>query len=121
MVGASTDLDRVVLQSGDSELAPAPNEEKQDPGSEALYESGAGEGLRLANVGPAGELLKCGAILGQDGGEDLPEGGAHGAVSGDGSRVIFTAPDPFGSNNQLLSGPGCWNGTTGNPAAGVCP
>ena len=101
MVGASTDLDRVVLQSGDSELAPAPNEEKQDPGSEALYESGAGEGLRLANVGPAGELLKCGAILGQDGGEDLPEGGAHGAVSGDGSRVIFTAPDPFGSTTSF--------------------
>ncbi|HTC59956.1 MAG TPA: hypothetical protein VK691_07520 [Solirubrobacteraceae bacterium] len=109
MLGASEDLGRVVLASADHELAPAPNNEKQDENSDALYEWSAGEGLRLANIGTQGELLKCGAILGQDGEQKKPEGGVHGAVSADGSRVIFTAPDPHGS------GSGCWKGASNPP------
>jgi hypothetical protein len=106
MVGASADLGRVVLESADHELAPAPNKEKQDPGSQALYEWGAAEGLRLVNLNPKGKLLQCGAILGESGDQPDPEGGTHGAVSAAGSEVFFTAPDPYEEN----AGSGCWNG-----------
>jgi hypothetical protein len=115
MVGASTDLSHVVLESADHELAAAPNKEKQDPGSESLYDWSAGEGLRLVNINPQGVLMKCGGVLGQDGSYGQPEGGTHNAVSGDGSRVIFTAPDPLPIGEGGPTGPGCWNGSSNPP------
>ena len=43
-------------------------------------------------------------------------GTRHNAVSADGSRVIFTAPDPYAENAEGSGG--CWNGKTLNsPAA----
>jgi hypothetical protein len=102
---ASADLSHVVLASNDHELAPG--DEKQDPNSSTLYEWFAGR-LSLVNVDGEGELLsKCGAVLGQQGGD---AGITHGAVSADGSRIFFTAPDPRGT------GPGCWEkGATHTP------
>ena len=56
------------LESADHELASSEAERKadskQDAGTEALYEWGAAEGLRLVNLNPKGALLKCGAVLG---------------------------------------------------------
>lgn len=108
IVGGSRDLSRVVLESEDHTLAAAA--EGQDPGSTALYETtGTGEcalegaHCELINVDSEGALLnRCGASLG---GASLA-GSMHGAVSADGSRVIFTAPDPLDQNG----GPGCWDG-----------
>ena len=110
IVGGSADLSRVVLEGPDHDLAPTPHDEKQDENSHALYEWTAAEGFRLVNASPQGGLLKCGAILGQSGETTVPEGGTHGAVSADGSRVFFTAPDPY-----ISSGSGCWNGGGANP------
>ncbi len=115
IVGASHDLSNVVLGSMNHTLAPGA--ESQDPGSDALYEWAGGyqsiDGelqpeFKLVNVNSEGALLnRCGALLGQT--PALP-GGSHNAVSHDGSKIIFTAPDPDAEND----GPGCWNGTTGN-------
>ena len=65
---------------------------------------------RLVNVAPGEEAQpasECGASLGL---EAVQEGGglAHNAVSENGSRVFFTAPDPAAANK----GKGCWNGST---------
>ncbi|MGA9305251.1 MAG: hypothetical protein WBW31_07610 [Candidatus Sulfotelmatobacter sp.] len=110
MVGASSNLSRVVLESADHGLASSEQERKtdskQDAGTNALYEWSSTEGLQLVNLNPRGELLKCGAILGESGNQTEPEGGTHGAVSADGSEVFFTAPDPYEEN----AGSGCWNG-----------
>jgi hypothetical protein len=105
IVGASRDLSHVVLSSLDSTLAPAPGNEAQNEGSSALYEYSAGE-LKLANLKPNGKLFTCGAILGQN----TQKGTAYAAVSTDGSRVFFTAPDP----QYEAGGTGCWNGATVN-------
>jgi hypothetical protein len=127
IVGASHDLDQVVLESKNHALAPGA--EEQDKGSNALYEStGAGEctiettNCTLINVQSNGELVsRCGAVLGlgtfslgvpfepespAGNGTEGTSGKIHNAVSADGSRVIFTAPDPFAVND----GPGCWGG-----------
>ncbi len=97
--GASADLSHVVVESENHELAPG--DTSQDEGSQALYQWSGG-GLRLVNVKTDGSLLSpCGAILGLGG--TLYAGATHNAVSGDGSRIIFTAPDPNGT------GVGCWN------------
>jgi hypothetical protein len=116
IVGGSADLSHVALESADHELASSEQERKadskQDLGTEALYEWSSAEGLRLVNLNPTGELLKCGAVLGIAGRTDAnAEGGTHSAVSGDGSKVFFTAPDPY----AVSAGSGCWNGGTGNP------
>jgi hypothetical protein len=102
MVGASADLSHVVLASTDNQLAPG--DAGQDAGSYAVYES-VGGSLRLVNVKTDGSLVsQCGAILGQNRGFT---GGSHNAVSGDGSKIFFTAPDPF------AAGPGCWENGKG--------
>ncbi len=44
----------------------------------------------------------CGAGLGNGGTQG---GGAHNAVSNDGSKIFFTAPDP-----KVQGGAGCWGG-----------
>ena len=111
IAGGSADLSHVVLEGPDHELTPKGEDSKQDAGTEALYEWGAAEGLRLVNLNPKGALLKCGAVLGIAGRNDAgAEGGTHGAVSGDGSKVFFTAPDPY----ALSAGSGCWNGGSEN-------
>jgi hypothetical protein len=100
VVGASQDLSHVVLESKNHRLAPGAA--NQDEGSDALYEYSAGE-LRLVNVDSEGALLtRCGAILGLNHGA----GSRFNAVSSDGSKIVFTAPDPF------AEGAGCWNGGT---------
>ena len=110
IVGGSADLSYVVLESPDHELTAS--DKAQDAGSEALYEWTAAMGLRLVNLNAEGKLLKCGAVLGIAGFEDTGAfGGTHGAVSSDGAKVFFTAPDPHAQN----AGSGCWNGGTENP------
>jgi hypothetical protein len=116
IVGGSRDLGHVVLESYGHALAAAPGAEQQDAGTHALYESsGGGEcgpetaNCTLVNVNGEGTLLnRCGAVLGLGGG--IYPGATHNAVSADGSRVFFTAPDPTKAND----GPGCWNGATVN-------
>jgi hypothetical protein len=108
VVGASSDLGHVVVESKNHALILGGVAEVQDPGSEALYEAVGGP-LRPVNVTTNGSLVsQCGAILGQGDSlnEDGEPGGTYDAVSSDGSRIIFTAPDP------RPEGPGCWNPTT---------
>jgi hypothetical protein len=119
LVGGSEDLGHVILESENHELAP--EAEFQVPFSHALYESvGGGEcgvvsTCKLVNVGSGGEPMACGAILGQTGGEG-EGGGARGAVSADGSRVFFTAPDPIVINGEIPTGPDCWNHSSSSAA-----
>jgi hypothetical protein len=123
LVGGSTDLSKVILEGLDHSLAPGA--EGQDEGSTALYESaGGGEctlessNCKLVNVDPEGKLMTCGAGLGQ---ANAREDGAYSAVSSDGSKVFFTAPDPEDlaqSGGFGGGGPGCWSGpgaTEANP------
>jgi hypothetical protein len=121
LVGGSENLGHVILESENHELAP--EAEFQVPFSHALYESiGGGEcgvliisACKLVNVDNGGEPLTCGATLGQLGGEG-EQGGAHEAVSTDGSRIFFTAPDPNVINGELPTGPGCWNHSSNSAA-----
>jgi hypothetical protein len=118
LVGASRDLSRVFLASSSHLLAAG--DSGQDEHSKALYEwSGGGEcavgstNCRLVNVNSAGTLLNhCGARIGQGSGtpSGQMEGTADNAVSSDGSKVFFTAPDP----NARNEGRGCWNGASVN-------
>jgi hypothetical protein len=112
VAGGSRDLSRVVLESENHTIVAG--DEEQDAGSSALYEwSGGGEcgqgqaGCRLINVDSKGVLVsRCGAVLGQG---HVP-GYTHNAVSVDGSRIFFTAPDPYmvrKPNGELPSG--CWD------------
>jgi hypothetical protein len=109
VVGASRDLTHLVLKSDNHTLDPRAS--ALDMGVAALYESGgdaecsgAAENCPLIDVNSEGQLLsRCGAGLGQGFGQN---GSGHGAVSADGSRVIFTAPAPEAVNK----GAGCWNG-----------
>jgi hypothetical protein len=127
VVGASRDLSHLLLQSKNHTLAPAAA--SQDKGSTALYESNGGgecstenENCALVNVNSEGGLLSpCGAVLGLgtaslgvpfepvSAGEATP-GKTHNAVSPDGSRVLFTSPDPRATGSH------CWveNGATRN-------
>jgi hypothetical protein len=102
-IGGADNLSRVVMQSKNHSLGPGA--EGQDAGTEALYETtgrecGATSSCRLVDVKPEGGAMPCGAALGQG---VLGGGGAYSAVSSDGSRIFFTAPEPENS------GPGCWN------------
>ncbi len=104
MVGASADLGHVVLESEDHLLAPG--DTGQGEGTRALYEWTSGR-LRLVNVNTDGSLTSlCGATLGQNQGF---AGGSHNAVSSDGTKIFFTAPEP------RASGVGCWDGALSNP------
>lgn len=106
VVGGSLDLAHIVLESLNHALAPGA--EGQDPGTRSLYESAGGE-LTLVNVDSEGELLnRCGAVLGQN----TTAGARNGAVSADGAKVFFTAPDPRGPAGSR----GCWNRSTGENA-----
>lgn len=114
LAGGSENLSEVILESENHQLISGGAAEDQVAGSNALYESnGGGEcsfrqsSCVLVNVNSEGLLLSaCGASLGQ-GGDHNASGTAHSAVSSDGSKVFFTAPDP-----EAHGGPGCWNPTT---------
>ena len=117
VVGASRGLGRVVVESDEHVMPTVPlplcvsaqeslvsGQEKRDKASRDLYEWSAGrQCLSLVNARSESEggglVSGCGAVLGQ-GAERA--GGTHGAVSGDGSRIVFTAPDPS------VEGSGCW-------------
>ncbi len=104
VVAGSHDLSSVVLESKSSALCPAAS--NLDPEAELLCEYSGGE-LRLVDAESKGKLLnRCGAVIGQG----HEPGAAHDAVSADGSKVFFTAPDPY----AVRQGPGCWNGGSGN-------
>jgi len=105
MVGSSSDLSHVVLENKNHALASG--DSGQDAGTRVLYEWVGGQ-MRLVNVNTEGSLISlCGAALGLNGASSW-SGGAHNAVSGDGSKVFFTAPEPGGN------GSGCWEPNT-NP------
>jgi hypothetical protein len=109
VVGGSRDLEHLVLSSPSTSLCPEAEAVKH---GRVLCESAGGE-LKLVNVSPSGEApaSECGASLGAGG----PEAGQlHGAVSADGSRVFFTAPDwqatYIGLGGTGVEGKqGCWN------------
>lgn len=99
MVGGSADLSHIVLATLHQQLAPG--DSSQDPNSYALYEWAGGR-YSLVNVNTDGSLVSsCGAVLG----EGTSEGGSYHAVSSDGSKIFFTAPDP-----DVQGEPGCWGG-----------
>ncbi|HET8565813.1 MAG TPA: hypothetical protein VFL77_04985 [Solirubrobacterales bacterium] len=135
LVGASRDMSRLYLQSANHLLAAGAA--GQDEGSNALYEAPResecgvqSENCRLVNVTSKGTLVSlCGAVLGLGtkslGDPFEPEspfgngggntyGKTHAAVSADGTRAIFTAPDPnrlFDSQEPAKTR-GCWNPAT---------
>ena len=123
MVGGSEDLGVVVGESQDRDLPLCEASQQAlaktlDAGSEGLYEYSAARGcLALLDVKSrsqgGGLLSKCGAVVGQ--GEHIGGNDAD-AVSGDGSRVFFTAPDPDLLSNGSSATSGCWNQVSGaNP------
>ena len=111
MVGGSADLSHVVLATEHQQLAPG--DSSQDPGSKALYEWVGGR-YSLVNVNTSGSLVSlCGAVLG----EGFGDGGSYRAVSSDGSKIFFTAPDPYvgqygGRETGCWGGKEEWGGTT---------
>jgi len=102
--GASANLDTVVVSTwckpGVSRCL-----EGQDPNTLGLEEWRGGELRRVDVKSDGSPVSACGAILGQG------ERGTHNAVSADGSKIFFNAPDP------QASGAGCWGGrgSTINP------
>jgi hypothetical protein len=114
--GASSDFSHVVFASTDHELLPGEST-GTDELAHDLYEWVNGQ-QRLVNVTGEGSqakvIGKCGATLGGGllfshivGGTGL----AHNAVSADGSKIFFTAPDPE------AEGDGCPNGPLPGPNA----
>jgi hypothetical protein len=122
-VGASTNLSRVVVQSYVHKLPVCDSSQQAlaetlDTHGAGLYEWRTGrECLSLLDLNSEGDELisKCGAVLGR-GQSQYFSGDTHGAVSGDGSKVFFTAPAPVDEAASAISvGPGCWNGGRVNP------
>jgi hypothetical protein len=126
VVGASQDSSHVVVESEDHVMPFSPLQvcggvqeglvEKQeivDRNSTNLYAWVSGrQCLALVNSELAGGkprfVSECGAMLGE--GLTIP-GGTHEAVSSDGSRIFFTAPDPTGGATSE-GGKGCWRGSS---------
>jgi hypothetical protein len=113
-VGGSRDLSHVVLEGSSPSICHGGEVQHGDVlcewagGYEVLEDGEAAVTLKLVNVKPESESeprFKCGASLGAASQEDS-DGTQQGAVSADGSRVFFTAPDPAAENQ----GTGCWNG-----------
>ena len=114
LVGASVDLGDVVLEGHLNDLgveghrpllceaAQESLAKESDEKSVGLYVwSAAGQCLSLVDIGESGGLVsRCGAELGQ--GSGFADGTTRGAVSADGSKVFFTAPDPLGEGRE------CW-------------
>jgi hypothetical protein len=101
VVGASRDLGVVVLQSTNPRLAEGKVCEHDfcaEPPISNLYEWVGGE-MRPLDVQSDGEPIgSCGAVLGSGPygapSQTREEDADNGAVSADGSKVFFTAPDP---------------------------
>lgn len=116
MPGGSRGLKMVVLESNNYSLCGV--DKKQAHGERLCEWSGKDEmingearpELTLVSVNGEGRAFACGAVLGLTGDENSMGGTTHGAVSVDGTRVFFTAPDPYAVNE----GAGCWNGATSN-------
>ena len=84
----------------------------QDEGSIALYESFAGPTANWSTSPPSGALLSpCGAQLGLGESDASHRRVTHNAVSNDGSKIFFTAPDPE-SQTRAGQAAGCWNPET---------
>jgi hypothetical protein len=130
VVGASHDLTHIILESEDHSLCgPSEAAKKITEGAilcewtggyETLENGETRPQLTLINLAPNNNTKPtstCGARLGnavtEGVGGSLP-GTAHDAVSADGSRVFFTAPQVWGVGARTLSGPGCWDGGTGH-------
>jgi hypothetical protein len=119
MVGGSLELSHVVLEGApDSELPfcevsqqlLVEKQEKEVRESEDLYGWVEGHScLTLVNVeeGSNSLISKCGAVLGVGESGTFP-GSTHNAVSEDGSRTFFTAPDPKGVGSE------CWESGISN-------
>ncbi len=95
--GASSDFSRVVLASTDHTLLSS-TPTGTDKNVRDLYEFVNGQEPRLVNVTGSGSVIgTCGATLGYGQWEEprpFHRNLANHAVSSDGSKVIFTAPDP---------------------------
>ncbi len=120
IVGASADMSHVVLEGRNHQLARGDSGQDSESialdewvraesdgctSSSATYRESSGGCMELVNVEDDGSLVsECGAVLGESG--TLITGGAYSAVSSDGSKVFFTAPDPYGKGSE------CWNPTT---------
>jgi hypothetical protein len=88
--GGSANLGNIVIPSTDHQLLGAPT--GTVAGAYDLYEYSGGP-LRQVNVTTAGTTIgTCGAVLGD--GTDPSHRSLHNAVSADGGKVFFTAPDP---------------------------
>jgi hypothetical protein len=113
LLGASADFHHVVLGSTDHTLLSATPTGSAESGYD-LYEWVNGQ-LRLVNVTGSGSVIgRCGATLGQ--GASIQFGFAHNAVSADGSKVFFTAPDPQANG---LGAEGCFEQAASFPTRGL--
>ena len=108
IVGASADLGRVVVESQSNTLCPGAETTKHGGVLcewEGAYETGeSGEPrpeLRLVDVG-----AECGAAIGASAFGLFKGGSGYRAVSADGSRVFFTAPDPSATKKTAKKGAG---------------
>lgn len=89
-LAGSANLGTIAVQSTDHELLGTPT--GTDPGAFDLYEFSGGQ-IRQINLTTAGSTIgTCGSTLGY--GTDPEHRAMHNAVSADGSKIFFTAPDP---------------------------
>jgi hypothetical protein len=115
VVGGSRDLGVVVLESTNPALAEGgvcAHDFCEEPPIPDLYEWSGGE-LSKIDVQSDGEPIPCGAALGS-GHVSAEEEADVGAVSADGLKVFFTAPNPE-VFHQLEGVKGCPTKAGGNP------
>jgi hypothetical protein len=94
LLGASNDFSHIVLASTDSDLPSTEGvNEGVDKQADDLYEWNAGILRKIINITNSGHVISpCGATLGFGSGVEV--NAAHNAISNDGSKIFFTAPDP---------------------------
>jgi hypothetical protein len=122
IVGASHDLSHLLVESEDNATCGGEAAAKVTTGNllcewtggyETLEDGESRPQLALVSLAPGSStkpVSSCGAQLGNT--LTIISSFAHGAVSADGSRVFFSAPQAYGANGGLLSGTGCWGGGT---------
>jgi hypothetical protein len=116
VLGASRGMGVVVLQSTNSKLAEGgvcEHDFCSEPPIRGLYEWAGGEVSRL-DVQSDGAAIPCGAALGS-GYVAADEDAEAGAVSADGSKIFFTAPEPDYASDGLEGVKGCPTETGENP------
>ena len=102
VLGGSEDM-RQIIFSGADDLCPGASHVKAG----RIICDWNGTALSLVAVNNSGSVISnCGAVLG----DGLAGGRTFHAVSADGDKIFFTAPDPSAANG----GAGCWNGGTLN-------